>query len=220
MIRDEPLIQIDCAPSHENEDEVGEAIADALKDGIAKRPDLFIAGRFCGAFCQHVEQELDKSLKSLGVGYLDLYLMDRPCPADEEKEEQSDALPSERPVDSSRGPDGGQSHRQAWKLMETLPATGKVRAIGVANHDRPRLKELLQSAEIVPAVNQVESHPLLPQQDVSDLCSENGIHVTAYGPFGSTGGPLLGDEDVKAVAAKHGVGPATVLLSWQGEQVS
>lgn len=101
--------------------------------------------------------------------------------------------------------------------MEKLPATGKAKAIGVANHSVPYLKELLKSAEIVPAVNQIENHPLLPQQEIVDFCLEKGIHVTAYSPLGSTGSPLFEDEDVQQVAKKHNVGPATVLLSWHSE---
>ena len=76
------------------------------------------------------------------------------------------------------------------------------------------MTKLLEKASIVPAVNQIENHPLLPQQDVVDFCREKGIHVTAYSPLGSTGSPLFGDEGVGEVAGKHGVKAANVLLSY------
>jgi glycerol 2-dehydrogenase (NADP+) len=75
--------------------------------------------------------------------------------------------------------------------MEKLMATGKVKAIGVCNYSVPFLKELLAQATIVPAVNQIENHPSLPQQEVVDFCKEKDIHITAYSPLGSTGGPMM-----------------------------
>lgn len=104
--------------------------------------------------------------------------------------------------------------------MEALPSTGKVRSIGVANYSVPFLKEILADAKIVPAANQVENHPLLPQTELLDFCREKGIHVTAYSPLGSTGSPLMQLESVKKVAGKHGVGEGTVLISWAGELLS
>lgn len=100
--------------------------------------------------------------------------------------------------------------------MEKLLETGKVRAIGVSNYSKRYLEELLPNAEVVPAVNQIENHPSLPQQEIVDLCNERGIHVTAYSPLGSTGSPLFTAEPIVSVAEKRGVKPATVLLSWHG----
>ena len=100
--------------------------------------------------------------------------------------------------------------------MEKLVASGKVKAIGVANYSKRYLEQLLPHATIVPAVNQIENHPSLPQQEIIDFCKEKGIHVTAYSPLGSTGGPLLTSEAVVEVAKKRDVTPATVLLSWHG----
>jgi glycerol 2-dehydrogenase (NADP+) len=98
--------------------------------------------------------------------------------------------------------------------MEKLPATGKAKAIGVANLSKSYLQRLLLKAEITPAANQIENHPLLPQQEIVDFCKEHGILVTAYSPLGSTGSPLFKEEEVVKIADKHGVGPGTVLLSW------
>jgi len=117
-------------------------------------------------------------------------------------------------------PDGSRdiihdySHVQIWKNMEKLVGSGKVRAIGVCNYSKKYLEELLPHATVVPAVNQIENHPALPQQEIVDLCKEKGIHIMAYSPLGSTGGPLMSAEPVTKIAEKHGVKASTVLLSY------
>jgi glycerol 2-dehydrogenase (NADP+) len=116
--------------------------------------------------------------------------------------------------DGSRDLDKSITYVDAYKSMEKLFDTGKVRNIGVANFSVPYLEELLSKTTIVPAANQIENHPLLPQQEIIDYCLEKGIHITAYSPLGSTGSPLMQDEDVVEVAKKHGVSPGTVLLSY------
>jgi diketogulonate reductase-like aldo/keto reductase len=98
--------------------------------------------------------------------------------------------------------------------MEKLVDSGKVRAIGVCNYSKKYLDELLPHATVVPAVNQIENHPALPQQEIVDLCKEKGIHIMAYSPLGSTGGPLLSAAPVTKIAEKHGVKASTVLLSY------
>lgn len=104
--------------------------------------------------------------------------------------------------------------------MEKLVGTGKVKAIGVSNYSVKFLEELLPQATIVPAANQIENHPLLPQQEIVDFCNKAGIHITAYSPLGSTGSPLFTAEPIVAVAEKRGVSPATVLLSWHSKYSS
>lgn len=98
--------------------------------------------------------------------------------------------------------------------MEKLVDTGKVKAIGVSNYSVQYLEELLPQATVIPAANQIENHPSLPQQEIVDYCNQKGIHITAYSPLGSTGSPLFTAEPIVAVAEKRGVTPATVLLSW------
>lgn len=91
---------------------------------------------------------------------------------------------------------------------------GDEKAIGVSNHSVPFLTKLLKETTVIPAVNQIENHPLLPQDDVVALCKKEGIVVTAYSPLGSTGGPLLKEEKIAKVAEKHGVSVGTVLLNY------
>ena len=95
--------------------------------------------------------------------------------------------------------------------------TGKVKAIGVANYSVRYFEELLPHVTIVPAVNQIENHPSLPQQEIVDFCHEKGIHVTAYSPLGSTGSPMMKEPAVIKVAEKEGVTPAVVLLSYHSK---
>jgi diketogulonate reductase-like aldo/keto reductase len=76
------------------------------------------------------------------------------------------------------------------------------------------LEQLLPHATIIPAVNQIENHPALPQQEIVDLCKQKGIHIMGYSPLGSTGSPLFTAEPVVKIAEKHGVNPSTVLLSY------
>jgi diketogulonate reductase-like aldo/keto reductase len=92
--------------------------------------------------------------------------------------------------------------------------TGKVKAIGVANYSVRYLEQLLPHATIVPAVNQIENHPSLPQQEIVDFCKLKGIHITAYSPLGSSGSPMLKEPPIVEVAKKCNVTPASVLLSY------
>ena len=118
------------------------------------------------------------------------------------------------PDGSARDVDWSRSHIDTWKDMESLLSTGKVRAIGVSNYSEKYLRQLLPHCKVIPAVNQIENHPLLPQSEITSLCKEKGILVEAFSPFGSTGSPLMSDSAVSAVAKRHGVGQGTVLLSW------
>lgn len=83
-------------------------------------------------------------------------------------------------------------------------------------YSKKYLEELLSHAKVVPAINQIENHPSLPQQEIVDLCNQKGIHVMAYSPLGSTGGPLMSAEPVVKLAEKKGVSPSTILLSYHG----
>ena len=105
-------------------------------------------------------------------------------------------------------------HIKTWQSMEKLLATGKVKAIGVSNYSKRYLEELLPHAKVIPAVNQIENHPSLPQQEIVDLCREKGILITAYSPLGSTGSPMFKADAVVKVAEKKGVSPAAILLSY------
>jgi glycerol 2-dehydrogenase (NADP+) len=159
-----------------------------------------------------VEEALDKSLKSLGLDYVDLYLMHWPVAMNPNgNHEKFPKLP-----DGSRDLSLHRSHVDTYLDMEKLLKTGKVKAIGVCNYSLKYLTALLPKVSVVPAVNQIENHPQLPQQEVVDFCKSKGIHITAYSPLGSTGSPLMELPEVKDVAEKHKTSTGTVLLSYHG----
>ncbi|KAJ9606833.1 hypothetical protein H2200_008843 [Cladophialophora chaetospira] len=199
---------LDCAAIYRNETEVGLGMQ---KSGV-DRKDIFITSKLWNS--KHdpkdVEAALDKSLKDLGAEYVDLYLMHWPV-----------AFASgDRwfPLDDNGVFKLSIVHfNDTWKAMEALLRTGKTRAIGVSNFNIRRLKHLLSSAEVVPAVNQVEAHPYLQQPDLLDFCNENGILLEAYSPLGNniTGEPkTVDDPEVHAVAASLNMDPGQVLVSW------
>lgn len=179
---------IDCAHLYGNEMEVGKALANAFSGGL-KRDEVFLTSKLYCATNSHkrVENSVRVSLKSLGVEYLDLYLVHWP-------ESSSFGDATDRPWKS------GSEYKQflhrlnpTWKAMEELVEMGLVRAIGVSNFSLHQISELLQIAKIVPAVNQVELHPFWRQDELVQFCQENGIHVSAHTPLGvpvtSSGAP-------------------------------
>lgn len=201
---------IDCAYCYENEDEVGEGIKEGLAATGLKRSDLFITTKLWSTYHTRVEQNLDMSLKSLGLDYVDLYLMHWPVAMNpngnhekfpKKPDGSRDLVLDRKPVDT-------------YKDMEKLVAKGKAKAIGVSNFSKKFLEQLLPNVSIVPAANQIENHPLLPQKEIVDFCKEKGILVEAYSPLGSTGSPLMKNEQVIQVAKETGASPGTVLLSY------
>ncbi|EAT84941.1 hypothetical protein HBI56_077510 [Parastagonospora nodorum] len=203
---------IDCAFCYQNEDEVGEALQDVISRGIVKREELFITSKLWCTFHTRAEEGLQKSLDMLKTPYVDLFLVHWPVPMNPKGNHP--LFP--KLEDGSRDIDHSITHIQTWQNMEKLIQSNpdKVKAIGVANYSVKYMEKLLAKATIVPAANQIENHPLLPQQEVVDFCKSKGIHITAYSPLGSTGSPLFKDEGILEVAKKHDVGPATVLLSY------
>lgn len=207
---------LDCAYCYGNEAEVGQGLARAIKEGVVKRSDVFVVTKVWTTYNTRVQAGLDKSLANLGLDYVDLFLVHWPLLMNPEGND--DKFP--------KLPDGsrdiikeGYHHTDTWRQMEALvdPAQGagkQARAVGVCNYSTRYLEELLKVAKVVPAVNQIENHPALPQNDIVSLSKAKGIHIMAYSPLGSTGGPLFKDEVVTKVAQKHGVEPAAVLLSW------
>jgi diketogulonate reductase-like aldo/keto reductase len=228
---------IDAAYCYGNEDEVGAGLKEAFANGV-KREDIFVTTKLWCTYQSRVELNLDMSLKSLGLDYVDLYLMHWPVAMNPNGSSSSLACLyfhlstlSQMLTWETIGnhekfpklPDGSRdlvkdwTHIQTWKLMEKLLATGKVKAIGVANYSVRYLEQLLPHATIIPAVNQIENHPSLPQQDIVDFCKAKGIHITAYSPLGSSGSPMLKEKPIVEVAEKRGVTPASVLLSYHSE---
>lgn len=176
---------IDTAASYGNEAAVGEAVR---ASGIA-RQDLFITTKLWNAD-QGYDSTLaafDKSLRELGMDYVDLYLIHWPMP-------------------------DRDFYLESWRAMERIRAEGRARAIGVSNFHTPQLRRLMDSAEVAPVLNQVELHPNLPQAELRAFHAEHGIVSEAWSPLAQGG--MLAEGTVTSLAGKHGKTPAQVILRW------
>lgn len=202
---------IDCAFAYGNEEEVGRGIAKAVATGKVKREDIFITTKVFATYHNRVEESLNLSLKNLGLDYVDLLLMHWPVGLNPNG---NHPLVPTRP-DGSRDLDPSFSVLNTWKQFEHVyKNTNKVKAVGVSNFSVPYLEDLLKGVEVVPAVNQIENHPLLPQLEIVDFCKQKGILIEAYSPFGSTGGPLFQNKTVLDLAEKYKTTPSSILVSY------
>jgi len=231
----------DGAAGYGNEHLVGQAMAEVFAAGEIKREKVFVVSKL---FQTHhvwdgdpsrVHAQCDKTLKDLQLDYIDLYLMHWPFAF-----EQTDLAA----IGGLRLPDGTPNPKLVYKMeyMETwnemckLLAAGKVKAIGVSNFSQPQLQEIIDGPSgVVPAVNQCEAHPYLPQDELRAFCDKNGIKMMAYSPLGSgdsysgksfpaagtgrfecpSGGTtLLSNSVVNAIATAHGKNPGQVLIRW------
>ena len=177
---------IDTARIYGNEEGVGQAIARAE----VSRDELFITTKVWNDD-QGFDSTLaafDASMKRLGLDTLDLYLIHWPTP---EKETYVDT----------------------WKALLRLREEGRVRAVGVCNFEVDHLRRLEDETGEFPAINQIELHPYLQQEALRAFHAANGILTEAWSPLAS-GGDVLEDEKVAAIAAKHGVTPAQAILRW------
>ncbi|KAM0213632.1 hypothetical protein ACHAQD_009285 [Fusarium lateritium] len=197
---------IDAALIYCNENEVGQGI----KDSGVPREDIFITSKLWNTHQDNASEGLQKTLDALGTDYLDLYLIHWPVRL--VANETSELLPVN--PDGTRSVDRSWKQSETWRQMEELYSSGKVKAIGVANWSIPYLEDLSKTWKVVPAVNQVELQPFLPQHELREYCKKNGILLEAYSPLGSTGAPIMSDPEVKQVADKYNVSAATVLISY------
>lgn len=202
----------DCASVYNNEDAIGQAFQDAMKEDDLKREDIFVTSKLWNNAHkkEDVAPALEETLDRLKLQYLDLYLIHWPVAQRKESVmplSDNDMLPlSEVPLS------------ETWGAMEVLYNSGKVKAIGVSNFGEKSLTELMMIAEINPMVNQVECHPYLPQNELVDFCHKNMIAVTAYAPLGSGSSIMLEDEVVVKIAEKNKATPAQVLLAYNMER--
>ncbi|CAG5186709.1 uncharacterized protein ALTATR162_LOCUS11679 [Alternaria atra] len=189
-----------------NEHEVGQGI----KGSGVPREEIFLTSKLWNTHQPNVKEGLQKSLDALGTDYLDLYLIHWPVRL--VPNESSELLPVN--PDGTRSVDREWDQSETWRQMEEVYKSGKVKAIGVANWSIPYLEKLSKTWNVVPAVNQVELHPFLPQHKLRDFCAKHNILLEAYSPLGSAGAPILSDESIQNVAKKYDVSPATILISY------
>jgi diketogulonate reductase-like aldo/keto reductase len=174
---------IDTAPLYHNEEEIGRA----LRDSGIDRDEVFLTTKV-GTSDMGYESAIracQDSLGRLGVDQVDLYLIHWP----------------------SEG-----KNLDTWKALEQLRSRGLVRSIGVSNFTVPMLDELLFSARVVPAVNQIEINPFVYDRELVRFCSDNRIHLEAYSPL--TRGNCLQEKEVLQIANAYERSPAQILLRW------
>ncbi|KAL4940580.1 hypothetical protein BDV06DRAFT_230246 [Aspergillus oleicola] len=189
---------------HGNEAEIGQV----FKDTKVPREEYFVTTKLWSSDHRRVKTALEKSLSDLNLFYVDLYLMHWPITLDPSPNDNAYGK-EDRTVHAT-----GWDFTNTWREMEALLATGKVKAIGVANFSTVNLAKLLETAKVVPAVNQTEIQPLLPQNKLNSFCKERGIHQTAFGPLGGSGSTLHAHPVVVSIAEKRGVESGNVMLSW------
>lgn len=183
---------IDTARVYGNEEVVGKAIAES---GIA-REDIFLTTKLPAEIKSYDEalETFDVSLKTLGVDYVDLYLIHAPWPW------------------SDRGSDHMEGNIEVWKAFEEIYKSGRAKSIGVSNFNASELQQLIDATEIVPAVNQIKFHIGSTEEETTKFCEDNGIYIEAYSPLAT--GRILDNDKIVAMAEKYGKSVAQICIRY------
>ena len=179
---------IDTAASYFNEQQVG----DAIRHSGLKREDLFITTKL---WVQDYEYEdalraFDKSMRLLGLDYLDLWLLHKPY----------------------------GNYYAAWRAAERLYREGRIRAIGVTSFSSERLQDLFLHNEVKPMVNQLETHPFFQQKAANIFLQQEGIQHQAWAPFAEGKNDIWNNAVLKTIAERHGKTVASVVLRWLNQR--
>jgi len=180
---------VDCASIYRNEASLGKAVKES---GIA-REEIFVTSKLWTKKrgYENAKAGFEKTMATLGLDYLDLYLI-------------------HWPASPSRFENWKEINAETWRAFEELYEEGKIKAIGVSNFKKHHLEALLETAKIVPMVNQIEYHPGFTQDDLVAYCKEKGICVEAWSPIGS--GRLLENETLLKIAEKYNKSVAQICI--------
>src|SRR2546423_6206300 len=175
---------IDTAAAYENEEAIGNAIQ---RSGVA-REELFVTTKLWvqDAGYDSARRAFERSLKRLQLDYLDLYLIHQPF---------GDVYGS-------------------WRAMEELYQEGRIRAIGVSNFQPDRLVDLIVHNQVVPAVNQIETHPFNQQMETQKFLEDNGVQIESWGPFAEGKNNIFANELLLSIAGRYKKTVAQVILRW------
>ena len=175
---------IDTAAVYGNEAAVGKAIKRA---GVA-REELFVTTKLWiqDAGYEHTRQAFEQSLQKLQLEYLDLYLIHQPY---------------------------GDVYGE-WRAMEELYREGRVRAIGVSNFHSDRLMDLIVHNQVIPAVNQIETHPFYQQTETQKFLQDNSVQIESWGPLAEGRNNIFENELLRSIADKHQKTVAQIILRW------
>lgn len=176
---------VDTAQMYGNEREVGRAV----RESELPREDVFLTTKLNNNQLTYDDAmaSFDRSLDELGLDHVDLFLIHWPLAT------VSDFVPR-------------------WKALEEIYRSGRARAIGVSNFQEHHLVRLMEETEIVPAVNQIEIHPYLVQDELRAFDAKHGIVTQAWSPLGR--GAVLGDPTIAEIAGRHDASPAQVIIRW------
>jgi len=177
---------IDTAEMYGNEKEVGQAVRESGID----RSEVFVTSKLNNGFHRRDDalRAFDQSLGDLGLEYLDLFLVHWPLPG----------------IDVD--------YIETWKAMEEIYASGRCRAIGVSNFQAHHLRRLFSETQVRPAVNQIEVHPYLAQDELRAFDADHEIVTEAWSPIAQ--GKVLDDPAIVAIAERLDRTPAQVVLRW------
>lgn len=179
---------IDTAKQYGNEEQVGQGI----KDSGIERKQLFLTTKIFngdqGDF-DKLRNAFNEQLKKLGTDHVDLLLLHWPV---------------------------FNKYIESWRALEAIYNDGQARAIGVCNFDVDHLQKLMDHANIMPMVNQIEFNPRIHQPDTVAFCQDNHIQLEAWSPLGN--GQLLNSPVINKIAKEHGKSPAQVIIRWELQQ--
>ena len=174
----------DTAAAYQNEESVGNAI----KASRVSRDEFFVTTKLwiSDTGYEKTKAAFNHSMERLQLDYLDLYLIHQPY---------GDVYGS-------------------WRAMEELYGEGRIRAIGISNFHPDRVMDFIVHQEIVPAVNQIETHPFHQQVETQKFLKENNIQIESWGPFAEGKNNIFHNEILVSIAEKHGKSVAQVILRW------